>query len=100
MSYKLKYHVDVEEDFKQFDRSIVIKILKQIQKLTVTPKLGDSLGNKFGYDLSGYQKMYCCKKKIRIIYKTIDKKVVIYVIAIGKRENEKVYKVASKRDKS
>ncbi len=97
MSYEIEYHKEVEKDLKEFDRSIKIKLLKQVEKLSLSPQLGESLGNKFGLDLSGYKKMYCCKKQIRIVYKIGNEKVVVFIVAIGKREDEQVYKLASER---
>jgi len=47
--------------------------------------------------LSGYRKLYGDKKKIRIVYKIVAEKVLVQVIAVGKREDMKVYKKAAKR---
>jgi mRNA-degrading endonuclease RelE of RelBE toxin-antitoxin system len=44
-----------------------------------------------------YKKVYVNNKKIRIIYKVIDEKIEVLVIAIWKRENKKVYDDALKR---
>ncbi len=74
MSYEIEYHSEIENDLKSFDNSIKLKIVKQIRKIAKSPQLGDFLGNKFGFDLSGYRKMYCYDKKIRIIYKIVDEK--------------------------
>jgi len=45
--------------------------------------------------LEGYFKLYADKKRIRIIYKDIDH--IIKVIAIDKREDMEVYRIALKR---
>ena len=37
------------------------------------------------------KEIYVDKKKIRIVYKVIDDKIEILIIAIWKRENKKVY---------
>ena len=55
------------------------------------------LGNHSGSGLAN-----CCKIKLkssgyRLVYEVIEDKVQIYVIAIGKREDSKVYREASKR---
>ena len=41
--------------------------------------------------------MYADKKRIRIVYKIIDDKIIVEVIAIGKRDEMEVYKKASQR---
>jgi len=53
------------------------------------------LGNKAGLNLEGYFKLYADKKRIRIIYEEIDD--VIKVIAVDKREDMEVYRIALKR---
>ena len=59
--------------------------------------LGEELGNKNGYDLSGYRKMYACKKHIRIVYSVFENILLVNIIAIGKREDMEVYETASER---
>ena len=58
---------------------------------------GEHLGNKAGFDLTGYYKLYAAKKTIRIVYRILEHAVVIEVIAIGKRESLEVYRAADKR---
>jgi mRNA interferase RelE/StbE len=68
-------------------------VKKQLEKLRESPYLGEELGNKNGYDLSGYRKMYANKKQI--VYSIKD--VLINIISIGKREDMEVYANASER---
>lgn len=49
------------------------------------------------FDLTGYKKIYAVKKKIRIIYKIEKEKILIKIIAIGKRDDFEVYQDADKR---
>ncbi len=65
--------------------------------MKISPLLGEELGNKNGYDLTGYRKMYVCKKQIRIVYSVIQNILVVNIIAIGKREDMAVYAKASQR---
>ena len=37
------------------------------------------------------------KKKIRIVYRVIDERVMVYVVAIGRRHNDEVYLHAATR---
>ena len=69
--------------------------MKQLVKLERNPKYGAPLGNKAGINLEGYFKLYADKKRIRIIYEEIGH--VIKVIAIDKREDMEVYRIALKR---
>ena len=69
--------------------------MKQLVKLERNPKYGDPLGNKAGINLEGYLKVYADQKRIRIIYEKIDH--IIKIIAIDKREDMEVYRIALKR---
>lgn len=97
MNYKIVLKEEADDDLSKLSHNQKILIFKQFEKLKVSPELGLSLGKKSGYDLTGYKKMYANKKQLRIIYKIIDDKIIIEVIAIGKRDNMEVYKKASQR---
>lgn len=95
--YEIKQHPLVKEDLKALNNSIRIEVLKKLKKLSTSPELGVLLGNKNNINLTGLRKLYVAKKQIRIVYEVIDSMLVIHIIAIGKRENIKVYKEALKR---
>ncbi len=56
-----------------------------LNKFKTLPFLVEELGNKNGYDFTGYRKMYACKKQIRIVYSVINDLLLVPIIAIGKR---------------
>ncbi len=97
MTYKVLFHPDAAKEVARLDNRVKILVLKQIKKLSKTPGLGSELGNRQGGNLSGYRKLYADKKKIRIVYKIVDEKVLIQIIAIGKREGMEVYQKAAVR---
>ena len=96
-NWKVKLTEDAKQDFKSLEGSQRKLVLKQLLKLEKNPYYGKPLGNKLGLDLTGYYKLYADKKKIRIIY-TLETDTV-KIIAIDKREDLKVYKIASERIK-
>lgn len=96
-NYKIIFHPEAKKEFDKLDGSIRKVVLKQIVKLEENPTLGEALGNKAGFDLTGYHKMYAFKKKIRIVYRIHDGKLLVFIIAVGKREDMSVYEDASKR---
>ena len=79
------------------EKAVKKLVKKQLDKLKTSPFLGEELGNKNGYDLTGYRKMYACKKQIRIVYSVINDLLLVHIIAIGKREDMEVYSTASER---
>ncbi len=95
--YAIIYHEDVKKDIKALGKNIAIQIFKKIEKVAKNPILGDELGNKANLDLKGFRKVYVDNKKVRIVYKIIDNKIEIFIIAIGKRDDMEVYKKASNR---
>ena len=94
-TWKVELITEAQDDFNRLDGSVKKRVLKQLLKLEQNPKYGDPLGNKAGINLEGYFKLYADKKRIRIIYEEIDH--VIKVIAIDKREDMEVYRIALKR---
>ena len=97
MQYKVILTEDAANDFRALDKSIKVQVAKQLKKLEYSPYLGEHLGRKGPFNLTGYYKLYAVKKSIRIIYRIIEKKIIVEVVAIGKRENIEVYKEAFKR---
>jgi len=97
MMYSIVFKDDAKKDLQEFSHHQQMLIAKQLKKITTSPELGKPLGNKNGYDLSGCRKMYADKKQIRIIYKIVEEKIVIEIIAVDKREEMQVYKKASQR---
>ncbi len=94
-TWKVELIPEAHADFNKLDGSVKKRVLKQLVKLERNPKYGDPLGNKAGINLDGYSKLYADKRRIRIIYEEIDH--VIKVIAIDKREDMEVYRIALKR---
>jgi mRNA interferase RelE/StbE len=94
-TWKVELVPEAKDDFGSLDGSVKKRVLKQLVKLEQNPKYGDPLGNKAGINLEGYFKLYADKKRIRIIYEVIGD--VIKIVAIDKRENMEVYRIALKR---
>ena len=97
MTYKLIIKKEAKDDLSELSHNQKLLIIKQFKKLETSPQLGVPLGNKSGYDLTGYRKMYADKKKLRIVYRIIDDVIEVEVIAIGKRDDMDVYAKASER---
>lgn len=97
MLYSLIIHPDADKELLALTNIQRILVYKQFKKISNSPELGQLLGNKSGYNLSGCRKMYLDKKRIRIVYQIIEDKIVVEVIAIGKRDDMEVYAKASLR---
>ena len=97
MEYEIKFHPEALKEFSVLDGSVKKLVKKQLDKLKTSPLLGEELGNKNGFDLTGYRKMYACKKQVRIVYSVVENVLLVNIIAIGKREDLEVYESASQR---
>lgn len=97
MEYKIQFHPLALQEFLSLDKGVQKLVKKQLEKIKISPQLGEELGVKNNIDLSGYRKMYANKKQIRIVYSILQEIVTVNIIAIGKREDMKVYKTASER---
>jgi len=96
-TYNIIFHPAAYKELTTLDGSVKIQVMKQIKKLEQFPQLGELLGNKHGYDLSNYRKLYANKKVIRIVYTIIEEQIVVKIIAIGNRNDFAVYKDANSR---
>ena len=83
----------LEKDFKKINLADQKRILTAIRKkLTTEPK-------KFGRPLRGELKKYWKLRvgKYRVIYEILEDQVLVYVILVGFRRDEDVYKAAVSR---
>ena len=97
MAYSLKWKTEAEEEFRRLDKAIRQQAFAQFKKLLNSPELGKSLGDKAGFDLTGYRKLYFFQKKYRILYELDQKNKEVIIYAIGKREDMKVYQELARR---
>lgn len=97
ISYSICFHPEAKHDLKNFNYSVQLLILKHIKKLSVSPELGDALGNKYGLNLTGLCKMYVNTKQVRIVYQIFESKVEVLLIGLGKRELNIIYEIVKNR---
>lgn len=95
--YTIKFHEDVKKDLKVLGHSTTTLVLKKLQKISLDPLVGNELGNKTNNNLAGFRKVYVENKRVRIVYKIIDDKIEVFVVAVGKRDDMEVYKKAQNR---
>jgi len=94
MSYDLEFLTDALKEWKSLDASVKNMFKKKLSERLENPKIASDR-------LSGSKNRYKIKLRaagFRLVYQVIDKDVVVLVIAVGKRERNKVYKIAAKRD--
>ena len=97
--YNYKFHPDAKKELSKLNNSVQILFTKALKKILKSPQLGQDLGYKNNIDLTGLKKVYFDNKRYRIVYEIKENEILIHIIAIGKRDDMKVYKQAHARYK-
>lgn len=92
--YDLEFDVAALKEWRKLDGSIQAQFKKQLTKRLLEPhvpsaRLHGNLQNTYKIKLrdAGY----------RLVYEVIEQRLVIVVIAVGRRDHDEVYLLASKR---
>jgi len=86
--YNFEFHPEAKEELKKLNNSIQILFTKKLKQVLNAPEIGIKLGNKNNLKLSGLKKVYFNNKKHRIVYKIVEDKVIIYIVAVGKKRKD------------
>lgn len=103
MTYKIQYSSFAAKDLYKLDRSVQERVIKAIKKVSKNPLpnyeggYGKPLGNKGDTNLTGFLKIKLKKDGIRVVYKLIKTKTVMYILVIGVRSDDEVYLEANRR---
>lgn len=87
MTYKLTFHPKALKEWKSLDTAISEQFKKKLAERLITPKIPKD-------KLSGFDDVYKIKLRtagFRLAYKVEDESITILVLAVGKRENNKIY---------
>ncbi len=95
MTYKLKFLPSAKSEWDKLDNSLKIQFKNKLKKCLENPHIQSNR-------LHGFDNAYKIKLRsagYRLVYEVNDQDVVVFVIAIGKRENSEVYDKARSRTK-
>jgi len=93
MSYKLRFHEQALVEWRRLDASIREPLKKKLAERLEHPRVSSAA-------LSGMPDCYKIKLRsagYRLIYRVDDTVVFVTVIAVGRRDKQKVYEVAQSR---
>ena len=93
MTWTLLYHHAVEDDLESVGPTAARRILKAIDEKLVQEPL--RFGLPLSGHLSGFRKLRV--GDFRVVYQVIEKKVMVYVLAVGPRRDKEIYQSAVKR---
>ena len=92
--YSLEFDERALREWDTLDGSVRKKFEKTLEKLIWNPHFR---GNELHRDLAGFYKIKLLKDGYRLVYQVIDERIVIYVIAVGRRADNEIYELATKR---
>jgi mRNA interferase RelE/StbE len=93
MTWDVFYHPDVEEDLESVGPSAARRIMRAIDsKLTKAPL---QFGAALSGNLANFRKLRI--GDYRVVYQVQEKKIIVYVLAIGPRRDKEIYRSAMKR---
>lgn len=93
MSYELKFDPRALKEWQKLDQTIREQFKKKLAEVLKTPEIQ---ANK----LSGYPNCYKIKLRklgYRLVYQVQNKRIMVYVLAVGKRERSEAYQTAKNR---
>lgn len=93
MTYKLKFLPVALKEWKKLDPSIRVQLKKKLEEIIQNPKIPANRLRQF----ENHYKIKLKSSGYRLVYEVIDNEIVVVVIAIGKRDGNKVYEVAKLR---
>ena len=95
MTFEVRLLKEAKKDYDNLDNSQKIHVKKSFQKLQI---VGGQAGEALRGTLTGYRKLKHRKLGLRIIFRQVANKIeIIEVVAIGKRSDSEIYKIAEKR---
>jgi mRNA interferase RelE/StbE len=105
MEWSIDYHIKAEKDLAALNRSVSIRAIKAINKVSKNPLPQSEggyckpLGNKQSSKLAGCMKIKLKSLGIRVVYQLVRVNNVIKIIVISIRSDDEVYKEAEHRIK-
>lgn len=94
MTFNIEFDERALKEWQRVDKTVREQLKKKLKKLQDNPHVSSS---RLRGDLANCFKIKLRASGYRLIYTVLDKEGVILVIAVGKRENIKVYQTASGR---
>lgn len=95
MTYSVKFREDAQKEWLRLDRLLQQQFAKKLKKCCENPHIPLA-------KLNGLKDCYKIKLRasgFRLVYQVFDDVLIIVVVAVGKRERNNVYNLASARMK-
>ena len=93
-NYSLEFHPLALKEWRRLDPTLQQQFKTQLAKRLLQPHVPSA---KLHGDLHNTYKIKLRRLGYRLVYEVIENRLVVYVIAMGKRAEDNVYAVASVR---
>lgn len=93
MSFELEFLAEALSEWKRLDGSVRDQFKKKLAERLTEPRI-------LSAKLFGHPNRYKIKLRTigyRLVYEVLDKRLVVLVIAVGRRDRNAVYRTAEKR---
>ena len=103
MAWSIDYYKKAKKDLADLDKSVSIRIIKAITKVSQNPLpqseggYGKPLGNKQSSKLAGCMKIKLKSLGLRVVYQLVHDGKIMKIIVISIRDDDEVYKEAERR---
>ncbi|OAT51865.1 type II toxin-antitoxin system RelE family toxin [Providencia heimbachae] len=94
MIFNIEFDERALKEWNKLDSSVREQFKKKLKKLQTNPYIESA---RLNGEQSNCYKIKLRSSGYRLVYQIIDSEIVIFVIAIGKRDAQKAYKVANIR---
>lgn len=95
MSFTILLSEEAKKDYAKLDNSQKLHVNKSFQKLK---SIGGQAGEALHGSLKGYRKIKHRRLGLRVIFRELEDRIeIIEVVAIGKRSDNEIYRIAEKR---
>ena len=94
-TYELEFHELALKEWKKLDGSVKAQLHKALSKRLQAPHVPSA---RLRRDLQNTYKIKLRDVGYRLVYEVIDQKLVVLVIAIGRRDHDEAYQNAVKRN--
>lgn len=95
MSYSLEFRKEALKEWKKLDSTLREQFKKKLEKILHNPHIPSTRLSGFG--IEACYKIKLRQSGYRLVYRVIDDRLVITVVGVGKREDNKVYRMAMQR---
>jgi mRNA interferase RelE/StbE len=94
-NYSLEFHELALKEWKKLDGSIKAQLYKALAKRLQLPHVPSA---RLRGDLQNTYKIKLRDVGYRLVYEVIDQRLVVVVIAVGRRDHDEAYQSAARRN--